>query len=197
MKNKVSRQLYDYWNEQRGERRFPTRGQIVPGDIPAILGDTFMLTRAAPAEPAFRLAGTRICEMLGRELKGTAFISLWDARSHRLLRDILDLLSVEDAGAVAAVTGETDDESPIDLEMVLLPLGGGVAMEFRTIGTLAPMTGQVRPVLQSVSGLSLKGWRALGPQIDEIAVPRFPDEMPEMPEIAPRPHLVVLPGGRA
>jgi hypothetical protein len=196
MKNKVSRQLYDYWNAQRGERRFPARGQIVPGEIPAILGNTFMLTRAASVEPTFRLAGTRICEMLGRELKGIPFISLWDARSHALLRDILDHLAREDAGAVAAVAGKTDDDGTLDLEMVLLPLGGGVAMESRSIGTLTPMTERGRPALQTVSGLSLKGWRLLGPEIDGIVVPRFPDEMPDLPDMSPRPHLVVLPGGR-
>jgi hypothetical protein len=191
MKNKVSRQLLDYWNAQRGERRLPARNQIVPGEISSILGDTFMLTR--DADPIFRLAGTRICEMFGRELKGTVFTSLWDARSHRMLRGLLDELAEENLGAVAAVIGATDEGAPVTLEMLLLPLGGGGATEPRSIGTLVPMSGTPRPELQSVSGLALGTWRLVGPQLEEILVPRFPEAPLDIPA---RPTLVVHRGGR-
>ena len=190
MKNKASQELFNYWNAQRGLRRAPARNDINPGALTSALGDIFMLTREAGVEPTFRLAGTRICDMFGRELKGTTFLTLWDARSHRELRDILDHLTEESAGVVAGVIGDADDEAPIPLEMTLLPLYGAGATEARSIGTLAPVSAAGRVDLQTVSGLSLQGWRVVGPQVEEVMVPRFADAP------AARSGLVVHSGGR-
>ncbi|MGZ3410282.1 MAG: PAS domain-containing protein [Xanthobacteraceae bacterium] len=191
MKNKASQELFSYWNAQRGLRRAPARNDINPGALRSVLGDTFMLTREAGVEPTFRLAGTRICDMFGRELKGTTFLTLWDARSHRELQEILEHLSEETAGVVAGVIGQADDEAPLPLEMLLLPLYGAGATEARSIGTLAPASPAGRLDLQSVSGLSLQGWRVVGPQVEDVMVPRYVDT----PAVA-RPGLVVHSGGR-
>src|SRR5262245_1342939 len=89
MKHPASRELYAYWTAQRGTRRAPNRNQIDPGVIRGILGDSFMINREVGTDAVFRLAGTRICDMFGRELKGERFLSLWDARSHTELRMLL------------------------------------------------------------------------------------------------------------
>lgn len=175
MKNKTSRELFDYWNIQRGARRAPSRSEIDPAAIRGILGDAFMLTRAVGLEPTFRLAGTRICDMFGRELKDTRFFALWDARSVAELRELFEHLAEECAGAVAGVIAEADDDGPIALEMLLLPLHGAGRVEARSIGTLAPLAGICRPTLQAVSGLSLQSWRLVGPQIEDRMLPRFSD----------------------
>ena len=64
----------------------------------------------------------------------------------------------------------------------------------RSIGTLAPMAGAVQTNLQSVSGLSLRGWRLVGPQLETAMVPRFVD-LP--PAGVVRSGMVVHSGGRS
>ena len=85
MKLATTRMLYDYWNEARGRRMAPTRFEIEPSRIAGILSETFILELAENCSFPFRLAGTRICEQLGAELRG---------------RDLLDLVT-EDRRAVA------------------------------------------------------------------------------------------------
>ena len=43
MKTSATRDLYDYWNSQRGRRIAPERGDIEPDSIRHLLGDSFFL----------------------------------------------------------------------------------------------------------------------------------------------------------
>src|SRR3979411_214660 len=51
-------------------RRAPERGDIEPGAIRNVLGDSFIIAYDPEADHPFRLAGTRVCALFGRELKG-------------------------------------------------------------------------------------------------------------------------------
>jgi len=104
MKHAASRELYAYWEERRGERPAPERADIEPGAIRAVLSDTFILELDGANGHSFRLAGTRVCALFGRELKGESFIGLWAAASQPVLRDLLAVLNDERVGTVAGVT---------------------------------------------------------------------------------------------
>ena len=54
MKHPSNRELFDYWNERRGERLAPERADIEPGAIRQVLGDTFVLE--VDGRPAIRSA---------------------------------------------------------------------------------------------------------------------------------------------
>ncbi len=79
MKHASTRALYGYWNERRGNRPAPERAEIDPAAIRHALGDTFMLAADFVDELRFRLAGTRVCALFCREIKGEAFSALWSA----------------------------------------------------------------------------------------------------------------------
>jgi hypothetical protein len=72
MKHPSNRELFD-WNMRRGERLAPERADIEPSAIRKILGDAFVLERHGVSNPVFRLAGTRLCALFARELKGESF----------------------------------------------------------------------------------------------------------------------------
>ena len=123
MKHPSSRDLYAYWDAQRGNRPAPERGDIEPGAIRHLLGDSFILALDAARGHPFRLAGTRVCALFGRELKDEPF-TVWDARDRGRSRDLIDILADECVGVVAGVDARTNvDGAPIDLELLLLPLG--------------------------------------------------------------------------
>ena len=123
MKHAASRELYAYWEERRGKRSAPERAEIEPGAIRQVLSDAFILALDGGAGHPFRLAGTRVCALFGRELKSEPFIGLWAAASQPTVSDLLAILDEERVGTVAGVTAQSADGEPIELELLLLPLG--------------------------------------------------------------------------
>ena len=139
MKHAASRELYAYWEERRGKRSAPERAEIEPGAIRQVLSDAFILALDAGTGHPFRLAGTRVCALFGRELKGESFIGLWAAASRRPSRICWPSSTDERVGTVAGVTAQSGDGEPIELELLLLPLGARRPSLARTIGILAPL----------------------------------------------------------
>lgn len=127
MKHPATRMLFSYWDGLRGERAAPERGEIEPGQIRHILADTFVLDldRGGDAhfrDAHFRLAGTRICALFGRELRDEAFVGLWSERARHDVRRHLDIVVDETAGIVCGLLGTTEAGDVIDLELLVLPL---------------------------------------------------------------------------
>ena len=140
MKHASTRALFEYWNRQRRSQPAPARSDIDPGDIRRVLGDTFLLSADFADEIRFRLAGTRVCALFARELKGEAFKSLWSETSAKSVDDLLMAVINENARVVAGVVGRTEDGSELDLELLLLPLARTDQTRVRALGTLAPLT---------------------------------------------------------
>src|SRR6185295_14984159 len=104
MKHPSNRELFDYWNALRRRRPAPERGEIEPTAIRRVLADTFILTFDEPAAHPFRIAGTRVCALFNRELKGEGFLPLWEGGSRNLLRDLIANVTDETVGMVAGVS---------------------------------------------------------------------------------------------
>src|SRR5271165_3634864 len=139
MKHAACRELYAYWDERRGKRPAPERGDIEPGAIRHVLSDAFILALDAGAGHPFRLGGTRVCALFGRELKNEPFIGLWAAASQPTIADLVNILEEEKVGTVAGVTAQNSDGEQIDLELLLLPLISPRPSLARTVGILAPL----------------------------------------------------------
>src|ERR1700755_1459796 len=105
MKHASTRTLFDYWNERRGWRPAPARSDIDPGDIRPVLSDTFMVAADFIDGIRFRLAGTRVCALFAREIKGEPFNSLWSEASREPLENLLAVVLSENIGVVAGGLG--------------------------------------------------------------------------------------------
>jgi hypothetical protein len=154
MKHAVSQDLYAYWQERRGNRPAPERADIAPGPIRHVLSDLFILALDRGAGHPFRLAGTRVCALFGRELRGERFIELWTASSRPIVSDLLAIVENEQVGTVAGVTSQMANGDTIELELLLLPLALA-----RTIGVLVP--------------LQTPEWLGIGASIEERRLPRL------------------------
>src|SRR2546423_4823866 len=93
MKQASSRELFGYWAARRGKRAAPERGEIEPGAIRRALADAFILEFDRHAGHPFRLAGTRICALLGRELKNEALLDLWDEETRAPLAQLVSVVA--------------------------------------------------------------------------------------------------------
>lgn len=190
MKNTSTRLVYEYWDMLRGDRAAPERGEIEPGALRHALADTFVLENE-PIGPAFRLAGTRICALIGHELKGRAFAALWpDVESQGEMRRLVQTVMDETAGAVAGLAAETQSGAPIYLELLLLPLRFRGRTHARVLGALSPTTTPEWLGLDTLDSMRMISLRMLWPSAPARA-------SQPMPQRAGPPKFVVLPGGRA
>jgi hypothetical protein len=192
MKHASTRRLFDYWNERRGDRPAPARADIDPADIRYALGDTFMLSADFVDQLRFRLAGTRVCALFGREIKGEAFAALWSERSRKLVEDLTATVTHEAVGAVAGVTGHTADGGQVDLEMLLLPLAHIGHARIRALGVLAPLNPPYWLGEKPVTELELGTLRHVGADAERTVAHDFTDPA----DVRVRHGFVVYSGGR-
>ena len=190
MKHAASRDLFAYWEALRGRRPAPQRAEIEPGAIRHVLSETFIVMLDRSSDYPFRLAGTRVCALFSRELKGESFLGLWDEASRVTVRDLLSLLTSETVGTVAGVTARSIDGDPLDLELLLLPLSAPRPMLARSIGVLAPMRVPQWIGLRPIGGLTLGSRRHVGVGEGKRLLPHF------LTPWSTRRGLVVYEGGR-
>jgi hypothetical protein len=129
--------LFAYWDALRAGRPAPDRAEIDPRAIGPVLGDTFVLEGDLTGTLPYRLAGSRVCSLFAREMKGESFLAaLSPVARATMTRGIADALAAQ-AGLLLAVTGTNADGRSLDLEMTVLPLMHRGRLGGRFIGTLA------------------------------------------------------------
>jgi hypothetical protein len=173
MKHSSTQELFKYWNLRRGRDLAPERDAIEPDAIRRILADTFILGFDARAEHQFRLAGTRVCAIFGRELRGEAFLRLWGSASQPSMRDLLTVLEDESIGIAAGATGHTADGAKLDLEMLVLPLKHRGRLDARALGAIVPVNAPSWFGHNPVIDLTLGPLRYVDPAV-EAALPPPP-----------------------
>lgn len=170
MKHASSALVLDYWNDRRRHRPAPERTDIDPAEIREALGDTFMLAADFVDELRFRLAGTRVCALFGREIKGEAFGALWSEDSRAQIDELIGVVTGEAVGAVAGLVAATADGSETEVEMLLLPLAHTGHARIRALGVLAALAPPYWLGEKPIVELSLRTLRHLGEDRDG---PRF------------------------
>ena len=195
MKHASTRALFTYWNERRGNRPAPERGDIDPAAIRHALGDTFMLAADFVDQLRFRLAGTRVCALFCREIKGEDFSALWGESSGKAIEDLLAIMTNETMGAVAGLTARTADGAEADLEILLLPLAHLGHARIRALGVLVPIEPPYWLGEKPVVELELGTLRHIGAELEGFGTPHFAPA-PALEDVRLRHGFVVYSGGR-
>lgn len=139
MKTTSTTLIFQYWDQLRGLRAAPERGEIEPGAVRQALLDTFIL-ESTPERLTFRLAGTRLCATFGGELKDRSFSSLWpDAATRVELSRMTDAVMDDSAGAITGLSVCTERGGSGDFELLVLPLRHRGRTHERLMGALSPV----------------------------------------------------------
>jgi hypothetical protein len=163
MRHPVSKDLFAYWNELRGARAAPERGDIDPAAIRHVLADSFILETDSAGVFPIRLCGTRINALRQSEQKGKSFLELW--RLEDRLNVAATIFTVIDgvAPVVAGVRVLKPQASPalhhrdMNFELLLLPLRHFGKTHSRVLGALSSRdpcnwpAGQAAPPLNFIS----------------------------------------------
>ena len=167
MKHPSSRAFFAYWDDKRGAARAPDRADIDPAAVRGLLGDIFVLSCDSAAGYPFRVAGTRVCALLGRDLKDRSFSELFAADARREIEDIITVVSEEMLAAVAGITAVSEDGRPAHLELLLLPFNTRAHTPLSLTGLLAPFESDRR----QLRDFKLTSWRYIAQQ-SQTFVPR-------------------------
>ena len=137
MKQRTLQILYAYWDGLRAGRIAPLRLEIDPSRIGSILPEIFLLERMDAANFCYRLAGTRLCEMFGTELRGTNILDGWTATDRAVLARDLKLTCEQGAATLLTLEASADSARRVQLEAILLPLMHTNNMAGRVIGAMS------------------------------------------------------------
>jgi len=165
MKHPSSRKFFAYWNEKRGFARAPDRSEIEPGPVRELLGDIFVLSCDQSAGFPFRVAGTRVCALLGSDLKNRSFPELFTDAGRSEIGEMITIVSEELLVAVAGVTARTECGDKAHLEMMLLPFAQRAHAPISLTGLLAPMT----PFNGCLGPLEITSFRYLAQEPQRLA----------------------------
>jgi len=205
MKHKNSLQLFEYWMAKRGKRAAPNRTDIEPADIRDVLPHVFICDLNGDHQLSFRLAGTALCSLCCRELKGSTFGSLWLADGVRNATRTGAAVATRATPAVLSLDVLSTGGRVTQAEMLLLPITGPTGEHDRLIGLLSLFKPPYWVGHDPLAGFSTTGIRFIDPTRDPVFLANRPEvglssaanamrtQGVESRKVA---HLVVLDGGR-
>ncbi len=210
MKQVVTKELFAYWNVQRGRRAAPERLDIDPGIIRGLLADTFILDHDAASGFPFRIAGSRTNMLVDKELRLTSFLELWQDSDRAQIASLLEATSDGPVpmllGAGTSLNGRS-----LDLEALLLPLRHHGRTHSRLMGALVPLETPDWLGLIAIGKLELKSFRILqsAEKMQDLSIAqanyrnnallhdrRAPHGTANAFKSTSAPHLTLLEGGR-
>ena len=168
MKHPVSREFFTYWESKRGEARAPERSDVDPSALRELLADIFVLAYDDAATYPFRVAGTRVCALFGRDLKDASLPALFAWQHRPDISEIIAAVAEDVVPAVAGLTATGTDGRTTHLELLLLPFNSRAHCPITLTGVLAPFETGHRGTLGE---LSLTSWRYIHPPQQKL-VPR-------------------------
>ena len=209
MKTRSAQQLFHYWNSKRAESGLPRRTDIEPADILPVLPETMILQATRQEQDmTFRLAGTQISALFGRELRQQSLHDLLPKSNQALLRRLMRSCADEQAVVLVGIEARSRSGRIVDVEMLFLPLQrehDGA----RILGVVAPLAHPFWIGLEPIVSTSLQSVRVVDPDKEPLYLANRP-EVPMPPALAPveealvgeaatrarGAHLTVIPGGR-
>jgi hypothetical protein len=170
LKLAASQQLFAYWDALRGVRGAPERNDIEPTALRGVIADTFILEfRRAEGFP-MRVAGGRTNALFGRELRGAAFLDLWDPAGRDEMARVIESAADGAQPFRGGPRGGPAGAAALDFETLILPLRHHGATHARVLGSMTPAGGAewfgllpLRPLaLTSLRALNLEAGAAFG-----------------------------------
>jgi hypothetical protein len=128
------RELFDYWRACAIRGRMPSRACINPAAIPSLLpGISILEAGRAPEEIVYRVAGTRLREIFGREVTGKSVFDLEFGKKRDYWSAVYRKVIEEKLPMQGAIKGPAVDRDHIVLFWMRLPLSDDNEIVFRNL----------------------------------------------------------------
>ncbi len=148
MRHIKTKRMMDYWlnllatandgNISNPQPIWPDRSDIQPASCSDILGDMFILDLKG-AYSQYRLAGTRLCAMHGRELKNERFANSFVHQDQLTAENWAHGVGHEDYSVLICSDAASANGKILPLETLLLPLNHHGLRGHRSLGITVPL----------------------------------------------------------
>ena len=160
-----------YWqagNEpgKASELNWPSRNDIQPSECRSILGNMFILQRSGP-NVNYRLAGTHLCSIYGRELKREGFAEAFVGDDQQSAESWVYRLGIDDYIVLICSMGETAYGETVNIETLMLPLLHEGQPGERILGITTPCETPEWLGSTPIIGQTIRSVRILRPWEDE------------------------------
>lgn len=186
--------LRSYWERLRAGRVAPYRAEIDPRQFESALENMFIVERLAPETMRIRLAGMRICEMMGMEVRGmhpNLFMCETDrVRFDRLLHVVMSEPAVVELALDAPVRGDAHRAT-----MLLMPLRSDLGEINRVLGCVSG-EGEVfhSPLAFAIRDLAVTPIEQSQAEEGRQLMPGFAEDQAGFDAVAAMPKLRAIEG---
>ncbi|OIQ27806.1 MAG: diguanylate cyclase [Alphaproteobacteria bacterium MedPE-SWcel] len=131
------RQAEAYWSALRQGDEIPSRSQVDPRGLENILSQTFILERVAPGIARFRLAGQKVNELAGMEVRGMPLTAFFTADARKNVSASLEHMFADPSILEFDLKTEASRlRGSRSARMILLPLRSDLGDVSRALGVL-------------------------------------------------------------
>ena len=175
MKTQLALLLFQYWNRLRNGAPVPSRLSIEPSDIRDVLSYTFILQSSSSAgDMNFRLAGTSISNLFGRQFRQSPFRQLFHDRHHAVVSRLLRNCYQDHSLVLIGLEAVTRSGRMSNLEILLLPLQSETEGN-HILGCIVPHKKAFWHGLEPVLSLDLQSIRVLDPDRELLFLANRPE----------------------
>ena len=129
------RQAEAYWAALRQGNDIPSRSQVDPRGLESILSQTFIVERIAPGIARFRLAGQKVNEMAGMEVRGMPLSAFFTPDARKQLSAAMEhMFETPSIVELDMQTEATRNHGARDAHILLLPLRSDLGDVTRALG---------------------------------------------------------------
>lgn len=130
--------VYGYWNALRGTADAPMKSQIQPSTLGHMLTSLFILEIGGDGIVTFRLAGSRICDLFGHDLRDESFSELFgDGHAGDIESTLIGAMR-HAMPALINATGYSTAGHQASFEIIVMPLRSEDGGCERLLGAIAP-----------------------------------------------------------
>lgn len=137
LKHPGSHRLFEYWTSLRAGRVAPYKSEVTAAGVGRRLaGNTFVIERMSDGAQRFRLAGSKIYDIFGLELRGMSAAAIMDRASRAKFRELIDEVLAAPCLGAATAEAMTTDGAATPVELLLAPLRSDFDQMNRIIGVV-------------------------------------------------------------
>lgn len=114
--------LHRYWQESRGKRTCPSRGDIRPATLSPILRHVFLVDVGTQGDFRFRLAGSHFTENTGLSMAGASITSVFPELFCQEVREAWSHCALQSATILGRGRFWVPERDFLNWEGVILPL---------------------------------------------------------------------------
>lgn len=201
LKHLGSRQLFEYWSNLRADRAAPYKAEVTAQGIGrSLASNTFILENLGDGNLRFRLAGSRLYDIFGLEVRGMSALSIMSDASRARFRALVDDAMQSVRVGVCRAAAVTPDGERIMLEMIFAPLRSDFGQMNRVLGAIHVLDMEDDDLIRAprrcdITASSSLAFGAGAPE-HEGALPGFADKPAGFTHDAP-PPLKSIDGGAA